>query len=63
MCAKSSPPQWEGPEGMPCTNPIKCKLVRETPEYLQSFVVLFLVAEFRELEMLLLNWTYYMQSV
>jgi hypothetical protein len=38
-CVKPNPPQWEGPEDMPFTNPIRHKLVRGAPAYLKSFVL------------------------
>ena len=36
---RPSPPQWEGPEDMPFTNPIRCQRVTEAPAHLKSFVV------------------------
>lgn len=47
-CVKPNPPQWEGPEDMPFTNPIRRKMVRGAPAHLKSFVVaLFLVPNLR----------------
>lgn len=42
-CVKPNPPQWEGPEDMPFTNPIRRKLVRGAPAHLKSFVVALLL--------------------
>ena len=48
LCIKHNPPQWEGPENVPVTNPIKCQMVRGLPAHLKSFVVsLFLVPNLR----------------
>ncbi|XP_026641285.1 Friend virus susceptibility protein 1-like [Microtus ochrogaster] len=47
-CVKSEPSQWEGPEDMPFTSPIRRKMVRGAPAHLKSFVVaLFLVPNLR----------------
>lgn len=46
LCVKPNPPHWEGSKGMPFANPIRCKMLKVTPEYLKSFVVvLFLVPD------------------
>ena len=45
-CVKPNPPQWEGPEDMPFTSPIRRKLVRGAPAHLKGFVLsLFLVPD------------------
>ena len=36
---KPNPPQWEGPEDTPFTNPIKHKTARGAPTHRKSFVV------------------------
>lgn len=47
-CVKPNPPQWEGPEDMPFTDPIRRKMVRGAPARLKSFVLaLFLVPDLR----------------
>ena len=47
-CVESNPPQWEGPEHMSFTNPMRCYLVRGAPAHLKSFVVShFLVPDLR----------------
>ncbi|EGW01337.1 Friend virus susceptibility protein 1 [Cricetulus griseus] len=47
-CVQPNPPQWESPEDMPFTNPIRRKMVRGAPAHLKSFVVaLFLVPNLR----------------
>jgi hypothetical protein len=47
-CVKPNPPQWEGPEDMPFTNPIRSKLVRWAPAHMKSFVLaLFLVPDLK----------------
>jgi hypothetical protein len=47
-CVKPNPPQWEGPEDMPFTSPIRRKLVRGAPAHLKNFVLaLFLVPDLR----------------
>ena len=47
-CIIPNSPQWEGPEDMPFTSPIRCKLVRGAPTHLKSFVLaLFLVPDLR----------------
>jgi hypothetical protein len=38
-CIKPNLPQWEGPEDMPFTSPIRRKLVRGAPAHLKSFVL------------------------
>jgi hypothetical protein len=45
---KPNPLQWEGPEDIPFTNPIRCTLVRGVPVQLKSFVLVpFLVPDLR----------------
>lgn len=38
-CVKPNPPQWEGPEDMPSTNPIRGKLVRRAPAHFKCFIL------------------------
>ena len=42
-CVKPSAQQWEGPEDMPFTNPIRRKMVRGAPAHLKSFVLSLLL--------------------
>lgn len=45
---KPKPPQSEGPEDMPFTSPVRCKMVRGAQEHVKSSVVaLFLVPDLR----------------
>ena len=45
---KPNSPQWKGPEEIPFTNSIRCKLVRGAPAHLKSCIVaLFLVPDLR----------------
>lgn len=46
--AKPNPPLREGPEDVPCANPIRHTIVRGAPAHMKSFVtVLFHVPELR----------------
>ncbi|XP_052048775.1 Friend virus susceptibility protein 1-like [Apodemus sylvaticus] len=42
-CVKPNAQQWEGPEDMPFTNPIRRKMVRGAPAHLKSFVLSLLL--------------------
>ncbi|XP_031204443.1 Friend virus susceptibility protein 1-like [Mastomys coucha] len=47
-CVKPTAQQWEGPEDMPFTNPIRRKMVRGAPAHLKGFVLsLLLVPDLR----------------
>jgi hypothetical protein len=53
---KPNPPQWEDPDVMPFTNPVRHKMVRGSPAHLKSFVLApFLVLDLLGLVMLLLS--------
>jgi hypothetical protein len=45
---KPNSPQWKGPEDVPFTNPVACKMVIGVPTHLKSSVIaLFLVPDLR----------------
>ena len=55
-CVKPSAQQWEGPEDMPFTNPIRRKMVRGAPAHLKSLFLPCSLCQTLELEVMLLNW-------
>lgn len=48
LCVKPNPPQWEGPEDTPFTNPVRCKMVSGVHAHMKSFQLpLFFVPDLR----------------